>query len=132
MMKKHYFPSKISKDQAKDTGMAMVLILLLLGVLLQNYVFVKFGILCLITAMTIPSLYKYVAIFWLGLSHFIGTFTSKILLSVIFYLIVTPVGLIRRLLGYDTLKLRQFKARTESVMVLRNHTFKKEDINKLY
>jgi hypothetical protein len=82
--------------------------------------------------MTIPLLYKYVAIFWLGLSHFIGTFASKILLSVIFYLVVTPVGLIRRLLGYDTLKLRQFKAGTESVMVLRNHSFKKEDINKPY
>ena len=131
-MKKHYFTSKISKDQAKDTGMAMVLILLLLGVLLQNYLFVKFGILCLITAMTIPLLYKYVASFWLGLSHFIGTFASKIILSFIFYLIVTPVGLIRRLLGYDTMKLRQFKAGTESVMVLRNHTFKKEDINKPY
>ena len=132
MMKKNYFPSKISKDQAKDTGMAMVLILLLLGVLLQNYLFVKFGILCLITAMAIPLLYKYVAIFWLGLSHFIGTFASKILLSVIFFLIVSPVGLIRRLLGYDTLKLKQFKAGTESVMLSRNHTFKKEDINKPY
>jgi hypothetical protein len=123
---------KITKDKAKDTGMAMVLILLLLGVFLQNYLFVKFGILCLIIAMTIPFVYKYAAIFWFGLSHFIGTFASKLLLSVLFFLIVSPVGLIRRLLGYDTLKLRQFKAGTESVMVLRNHTFKKEDIIKPY
>jgi len=101
-------------------------------VFLQNYILVKFGILCLIIAMAVPILYKYIAVFWLGLSHFIGTIVSKILLSVIFYLIVTPVGLIRRLLRYDTLKLKQFKAGTESVMVLRNHTFKKEDINKPY
>jgi hypothetical protein len=132
MIKNTHFSLKISKEQARDTGMAMVLILLLLGVFLQNYIFVKFGILCLIIAMAIPLLFKYVAIFWLGLSHFIGTFASRIFLSVIFFLIVTPVGLIRRLLGYDTMKLRQFKAGTESVMVLRNHTFKKEDINKPY
>jgi len=131
-MKNSYFPTKITKDQAKDTGMAMVLILLLLGVFLHNYIYIKFGILCLLIAMAIPLLFKYVAILWLGLSHFIGTFVSKILLSVIFFLIVTPVGLIRRLLGYDSLKLSQFKAGTDSVMVLRNHTFKKEDINKPY
>jgi len=132
MIKKYDFPLKISKEKAKDTGMAMVLILLLLGVFLQNYIFVKFGILCLIIAMAIPLLYKYVAIFWLGLSHFIGIFASKIFLTVIFFLIVTPVALIRRLLGYDTLKLRQFKAGTESVMVPRNQTLEKKDIDKPY
>ena len=131
-MKNSYFPSKISKEQAKDTGMAMVLILLLFGVALQNYIYVKLGILCLLIAMAIPLLFKYVAIFWLGLSHFIGTFVSKIILSAIFFLIVSPVGLIKRLLGHDTLKSRQFKAATDSVMVLRNHTFKKEDIIKPY
>ena len=131
-MKNSYLPSKISKEQAKDTGMAMVLILLLFGVILQNYIYVKLGILCLLIAMAVPLLFKYVAIFWFGLSHLLGTFSSKILLSIIFFLIVSPVGLIRRLLGYDTLKLRQFKAGTESVMVLRNHTFEKEDINKPY
>ena len=131
-MKNSYFPSKISKEQAKDTGMAMVLILLLFGVTLQNIIYVKLGILCLLIAMAIPLLFKYVAIFWLGLSHFIGTFVSKIILSAIFFLIVSPVGFIRRLLGYDTLKLRQFKAGKESVMVLRNHLFKKEDIKKPY
>jgi len=132
MTKNNFFPSEISKDQAKDTGMAVVLILLLIGVFLQNYIYVKIGILCLIITMAVPLFYKYLAFFWLGLSHFIGTFASKILLSAIFFLIVSPIGLIRRLLGYDSLKLRQFKAGTESVMVLRNHTFVKEDINKPY
>lgn len=131
-MKHSYFSSKISKDQAKDTGMAMVLILLLLGAIFHNFIYIKFGIFGLIITMAIPLLYKPVAIIWLGLSHVIGAFASKIILSSIFFLIVSPIGLIRRLLGYDTLKLRRFKAGTESVMVVRNHTFKKEDITKPY
>jgi len=132
MMKNNFFPSEISKDQAKDTGMAVVLILLLIGVFLQNYLYVKIGILCLIIAMAIPLFYKYLAVVWLGLSHLLGTLVSKILLSVVFFLIVSPIGLIRRLLGYDTLKLKEFKAGKKSVMLLRNHTFTKKDINKPY
>ncbi len=132
MTKKSFFLSKISKDQAKDTGMAMVLILLIIGVLSQNYIYIKIGILCLIINMIIPLFYKYLAVLWFGLSHILGTVASKVVLSVAFFFIVTPIGLIRRLLGYDTLKLREFKAGTKSVMLMRNHTFKKEDINKPY
>lgn len=129
---KSFFPSEISKDQAKDTGMAVVLILLLIGLYLQNYIYIKAAIICLLIAMAIPLIYKYVADFWLGVSQLLGTYTSKILLSVIFFFIVSPVGLTRRLLGYDTLKLRQFKNGTDSVMQLRDFTFKKEDIVEPY
>lgn len=132
MIKNKFLPSKISKDQAKDTGMAVVLLLLLSGVLLQNNIYVKIGIFCLLIVMTFPLFYKYIAVFWLGLSHILGTFASKIILSVLFFLVVSPVGILRRLLKYDTLKLRQFKKGNQSVMYRRDCTFKKEDIDKPY
>ena len=124
------FSTNISKNQARDTGMAIVLILLLIAVFSLEFIYVKIAILALLITMTFPLLYKYVAIVWFGLSRLLGTVVSKVLLTFIFFLVVTPMGMIRRLLGYDSLKLRQFKKGTESVMQVRNITFTKNDIDK--
>lgn len=122
----------ISKEQAKDTGMAIVLIFLLLGFFIKNLLFFKIAIPILIINMICPIVYKPVAIVWLGLSHLLGTIVSKILLTIIFLLVVTPIGLFRRLLGYDSLKLKKFKKGNESVMEVRNITFSNVEIEKPY
>ena len=127
---KNIFSTAITKNQARDTGMAVVLILLIVAVFSLEFIYVKIAILALILTMTIPLIYKYIAVIWFGLSHLLGTFVSKILLTVVFFLVVAPVGLIRRLLGYDSLKLKEFKKGTESVMQVRNITFTKNDIDK--
>jgi hypothetical protein len=127
---KKIFSTQISKKQASDTGMAAVLIFLLIGVFRQDFDYVKIAIIALIFTMTIPLIYKYFAVIWLGLSHLLGVVISKIVLSLIFFIVVTPVALIRRLLGYDTLKLRQFKNGSESVLHTRDITFTKNDIDK--
>ena len=124
------FSTAITKNKARDTGMAVVLILLLFAVYSLEYIYVKLAVIALILTMSIPSIYKYIAVIWFGLSHLLGTFVSKILLTVVFFFVVTPVGLIRRLFGYDTLKLREFKKGTESVMQVRNILFSKNDIDK--
>ena len=36
---------------------------------------------------------------WMGLAFFLGWFVSRIILSIVFYLAITPIGLILRLLG---------------------------------
>ncbi len=130
MSEKKFFSTKISKEQAKDTGMAMVLVLLVFGIYNQEFLYFKAALICLVIAMAFPLLYKYAAVFWFGMSHLIGTIVSKILLSLIFFIVVSPVGLVRRLLGYDTLKLKQFKKGNGSVMQKRNCTFKADDIKK--
>jgi uncharacterized membrane protein YgdD (TMEM256/DUF423 family) len=82
--------------------------------------------------MTLPQVYKPIAVFWLGLSDLLGSVVSRILLSIVFFGVVTPIGIFRRLLGRDSLKLRAFKASKESVMLERNHTFVGRDIETPY
>jgi hypothetical protein len=123
---------KISKDQSRDTGMAMVLLVLILFVTLKRKELV-FGAMALhVLNMTLPQAYKPVAVVWLGLSDFLGAVVSKILMAVVFFAVVTPIGLLRRLAGKDSLKLRAFKAGEESVMVARNHMFTGEDLERPY
>ena len=125
-------PKNISKDQARDTGMAMVLVCLLIAILGQKHHFTSIAAALLVLNMVWPMLYKPVAWLWLGLTHLLGTAVSKIFLTVIFFTLVTPFGLIRRLTGADSLKLKIWKKDSDSVFKIREHSYTKEDIQTPY
>jgi len=127
-----YFPKTISKKQASDTGMAIVLIFLLVGLFTQNDLYYKIAIPVLIINMTFPMFYYPFAIVWLGFSHILGTVMSKIILTIVYFIIVLPVGIFRRIIGKDSLQLSNFKKGNDSVMKERNYTFSSIDIENPY
>ena len=123
---------KMTKDQSRDTGMAMVLLLLLIYLKTRREGLVYAAMVLHLVNMIVPRVYAPVAVVWLGLSHLLGTIMSKVLLSILFFGLVTPIGVLRRLLGKDSLKLRAFKANEESAMSVRNHLFVGHDIERPY
>jgi len=131
-MLKKYFSTSITKKQSSDTGMAMILILLIIAVLTENDIYILISIPALIMNMTFPTFYYPIAVVWLGLSHLVGTFLSKIILSLVFILMVIPMSFIRKLLGRDTLLLKEFKKSSKSVMKIREHNYSSLDIEKPY
>jgi hypothetical protein len=122
--------TSISKKQASDSGMALVLILLLIGLFTGNAVYYTVAIPVLIVNMVYPMVFKYFAILWFGFSRIIGTVVSGILLTGIYAIFVIPVGMIRKLMGKDPLYLREFKKSDASVLKSRNHLFQPEDLSK--
>jgi len=123
---------KMTKDQSRDTGMAMVLLLLLLYFKVRRDSLLYAAMLLHIVNMIVPLIYAPVAILWLGLAHVLGTVMSRVLLSTLFFGLVMPIGLLRRLFGRDSLKRRAFKASEDSAMIVRNHVFVAADIEKPY
>ncbi len=119
-------------EQAKDTGMAMVLICLLLGWFGKFPRFLPLSIVLLIVTMAWPKAFKPLAGLWFGLSHLMGQVVSKILLSLAFFLIVTPIGVIRRLKGADSLQLKKWKKGNESVFVERQGAIQDKDLMNPY
>lgn len=122
----------ISKDQSRDTGMAMVLLLLLFwqstGIRTLGWA----AIAVQVVNMTWPAIFWPLAIVWLGFSRLLAAIVPKILLAVVFYWVVTPIGILRRLSGRDALKLAAFKKGDGSVMVERNHKYSALDLEKPY
>ncbi len=55
---------------------------------------------------------------WMAIGHVLGWVNTKIILSVIFYTLFTPVGLVMRLLGKDPM-LRKFERNTDTYRVMR-------------
>lgn len=129
---KSLFSANITKKQTSDSGMAFVLVLLIIGFFSHNTFFYIIAIPALIINMTFPKFYYVFAIIWLGFSHLLGTIVSNILLFLIYSVLVIPFGLFRRALGKDNLYLSQFKKGKDSVMLTRNYFFSSKDIEKPY
>ncbi len=129
---KGFIPKSVTMDQAKDTGMAMTLIALLIGFFGNKPPCFAAAIVLLLANMTFPGLYRPVARLWFGLSHALGTVMSKIILSILFFALVTPVGLIRKLSGKDSLQLKKWKQDRSSVFKVRDHRFTSKDIEHPY
>jgi hypothetical protein len=129
---KKFLTRKITKDQSRDTGMAMVLLLLIVFLSRKREGWLFAAMLLHVLNMVVPQMYKPVAVIWLGLSDLLGAVVPKILLSVVFFIVVAPIAILRRLAGKDSLKLRSFKKGKESVMVERNHIFTIQDLERPY
>jgi hypothetical protein len=122
----------ITRDQSRDTGMAMVLLLLLACLEFGSAALLVLVLVLQVLNMVAPQVFRPLAPLWFGLAHLLGAVASRILLSLVFGLVVAPIGLLRRALGKDSLRLRTFKTGDESVMVARNHTFTAADLEKPY
>src|SRR5689334_23977408 len=82
-----------TKDQAKDTGMAIVLLLLLVFTARRRDGYIALAIVAHLVTMIAPQVYRPLAVLWFGLSHVMGTVASKIILTVVFFVVVTPIAL---------------------------------------
>jgi hypothetical protein len=122
----------INMARARDTGMAMVLILLLIELFVGSGLYFKIAIPVLILNMIVPQAFIPLAYLWFGLAQLIGTVVSKILLFLVFSIFVLPVALIRKMAGKDSLMLKKWNKDLESVFKTRNHQFTSSDIEKPY
>jgi hypothetical protein len=123
---------KSTPEQAKDTGMAMVLICLLLGYWGKFPKFLPVSLVLLIITMTWPKAFRPLAGLWFGLSHLLSSVMSRVVLTLVFFLIVTPIGLIRRWTGADTLQLKKWKQGRDSVFEVREGPVQGKDMANPY
>lgn len=112
--------------------MAMVLLCLIAGHLSGISRCYTAAMILLVLTMICPVVYKPVAYLWFGISRFLGRVSSTVFLTLIFFLMVTPVGLIRQRFGYDPLKRRQFKNGTGSCFSATEHLYSKTDLETPY
>ena len=119
-------------NRPKDTGMAAVLILLLITWFTSNITWVIPAIVALILTMTVPVVFKPLSVLWFGLANMLGHVVSTVILSVLFFAVVMPIGLIRKFGGADALRLKKWGNGDASAFVVREHLYTAEDLEKPY
>tara|TARA_B100001564_G_C20299543_1_gene516274 strand:+ start:60 stop:470 length:411 start_codon:yes stop_codon:yes gene_type:complete len=105
-----------SKKDLRSFGYTIGIILFIISAVLFYYnnqlyqnltviaaIFVLLGVL-------IPQLLKPIYLVWMTFAVILGWVMTRVILSVIFYLIMTPIGFLSRLLGEDFLALKKIKS----------------------
>ena len=63
-----------------------------------------------------PGVLRYPSAVWWRVLHALGWVNTRLILGVLFFLVLTPLGLVRRLLGWDPLALKRRPGETSRWM----------------
>lgn len=81
-----------------------------------------------ICGLFVPPLAKLITRGWFGLAHVLGWINGRILLSATFFLVLTPIALLRRALHKDG--MRHIDRSAASHWTVRDHTYTAADLEK--
>lgn len=112
--------------------MVLCLAGLLVGHLTDDIRIIGVAVGILVVGLLIPAWLMPLAVLWFAIGRGLSFVFSNIILTLLFFLLITPVGLFRRMLGKDRLRVKQWKKSTASVFTKRDHTFRSSDLEKPY
>ena len=103
----------VSDVQARKTALIVAGVLaaialwnLYRGRMTQVAVFGSIAGLLVVIGLLVPAAARAFHNLWMGLAGILGYINSRILLSLLYYGVFTPVGVVRRLLGRDPMRRR--------------------------
>ena len=94
--------------------------------------FVALSVLFFFLALVFPLLLKPIHKLWMSLAVLLGWFMTRVILSVLFYVVITPIGFIMRMSGKDLLN-RKIEKGSESYWIVRKKVaHNREDYEKQF
>ena len=115
---------KSEKKELRQFGVTIGIVLALLAGLLlwrekDYYLYLLIiSIFFFFTGLALPVLLKPIHKMWMTLAILVGWFVTRLIMIILFYLVVTPIGLLTRLCGKDFLDT-QFKKNVNSYWIPR-------------
>lgn len=126
-------PARLGKKELTDCGMAFVLVLLLLQWFLpQGRSWLLAAIVVLVAAMAVPGLLRPFAWLWLKFSELLGSVMSRVVLGLVHFLVIVPVGLIAQVVRGDPLRRKAFRRQEGSLFIERRHRYEADDLKHPY
>jgi hypothetical protein len=98
-----------SKPALKKFGITIGIVLFVIAGLLfynNNSVYIYWGIASLIlmvSGLVFPILLKPLNFIWMSFAVVLGYFMNRLILGILFYIVMTPIGLLAKLFGKDFL-----------------------------
>ena len=123
-------PEKPSLIKTYETICILALFSIAAGLWFQQPGFFYAALIFLFLVIFIKKAATWLAWGWLQFSHFIGTVNTKIILTLIFFLILTPIAFLYRLFYGDPLKIKH--KTNDSTWHHRDHTYNKSDLDKAW
>ncbi len=115
------------RAQSLQTVIVIVAGLLVFYVWLHNPWLLRGALAVALTGVFSPWLTAKIHAGWMLLAQGLGWFNGRVLLSAVFFIILTPFAWLARLFGSSSFLLRK-KQQEESYYAERNHTYTPEDL----
>lgn len=115
---------KSGKNQLRQFGVTVGIVLgLWAGLFLlraKDYYlyFLIFSVIILFLGLIAPALLKPIQKVWMSLAIFIGWLVTRLILIILFYFVVTPIGILARIFGKRFLDIK-FKRDVDSYWIAR-------------
>ena len=103
---------KITKKEIRKFGIVIGIILIIIGVILfwkKNISYPMLmitGIFLLVGGLSIPIILKPIYLIWMIFATILGWLMTRVILSLLFFGLITPISLIARLMGKKFIYLR--------------------------
>ena len=114
----------------KDTGLVWALLFLVLGITYGKIFFIISIALLLASILVSRALYP-LAFVWLKFAEALNLIIPKIFFGIIFFVIIFPIGVFRRITKGDALLIVSWRE-VKTALVERNHIFSKKDLEAPY
>ena len=121
--------SKRIKDM--ETAAALAAISLFLYLIFKRDFFILIAFALLISGLAFKKTTSKLSDLWLRFSHIIANINNRIILSFVFYILLTPIAVIYRFFSGNPLFLNKDKNK-KSYFVDRDIAFKKGDFDKIW
>jgi len=116
MLKEEFKNIKETKKDLRKFGLTVGGVLIVISALLfyfeksSTIYFAIIGGLLFVFGMAIPFILKPLNKIWMGLAIVLGFFMSRLILTVLFYIALTPISLIAKLVGKQFMILKYDKS----------------------
>lgn len=123
---------QITVLQERDSCLALAFLLLIIWCYTGQSLFAYITMAALFIGMICPKAMRPFAAVWYGFASLAGKVSSAILLSAVWFFLVTPVGIVRRVLRRDPLLFKQWKKGGQSCFITREHAYRANDLKHPY
>jgi len=119
-----------ASSRSKETILVITVGLLVLHLVFSARIFLTLSLIVGLTGILSTLLSEKIDFLWNKLSHLLGTVSNGVLLTLVFFLVLTPVGLVRRLFKKNGMTRAARDQRSN--FTDRDHTFTKQDLEKTW
>jgi len=116
----------IKKDaETPKTQLVIVTGFLVIAAILDSNIIAYLALIIGVICIAIPAAGNWIVWAWYKLAEVLSKITTPLILSLLYYLFITPIALLFRAFGNDPLRLKDSKG---SMFELRNKKFTKNDL----
>ncbi len=115
MFKEEIKNIKEDKTTLRKFGLTVGTVLLIVAIVLyltgksSSVIFGGAGVLLILFGLILPNILKPLNKIWMTLAVILGWFMSRLILFILFYIVITPIGFFLTIAGKDFLNLRTDK-----------------------